>query len=366
LRREKWNKENKWVRFTVTLVIAFIGAIVFRCIKTPIPWLLGPMFAVLIGARFRKIQLFWPTSIRDSGLMIIGYSIGLSFTITAVLQIIENLPSMLLMTVLLVAFCAGIAFIVSKLSGVDYPTVLTGSIPGGLTQMIIFAEELKGIDITTVTFLHVARLIMIIFFVPFFVFGSFFGGEQIDLAANIAHQSITTFDSLVPNIILFALVNIIGAFAGKKFKIPTPFLLGPIFGTAILNISGIHGPALPASVLDISQFMIGSYIGLLLRPEKLNQKAKIITLALIGGFVMIIGSLGLSLLLGKMYHISHTTSLLSLAPGGMDQMGILAHEVHADLSMVAGYQLFRLFFIYFAVPPVLRWTFNKAKSSNAK
>jgi uncharacterized protein len=364
LRREKWNKENKWVRFTVTLVMAFIGAIVFRWIETPIPWLLGPMFAVLIGARFGKIQLFWPSSIRDSGLIIIGYSIGLSFTITAVLQIIENLPSMLLMTVLLVALCAGIAFFVSKLSGVDYPTVLTGSIPGGLTQMIIFAEELKGIDITTVTFLHVARLIMIIFFVPFLVFGSFFGGEHIDVATTISHQSTTTFDSLGLKIILFAPVSIIGAFAGKRFKIPTPFLLGPIFGTAILSISGIHGPALPTSVLDLSQFMIGSYIGLLLRPEKLNQKAKIITLALVSGFVMIIGSLGLSLLLGEIYHISHSTSLLSLAPGGMDQMGILAHEVHADLSMVAGYQLFRLFFIYFAVPPVLRWIFNKAKSSN--
>jgi len=52
--------------------------------------------------------------------------------------------------------------------------------------------------------------------------------------------------------------------------------------------------------------------------------------------------------------VSEATGLLSLAPGGMDQMGIIANEIHADLSIVAGYQLFRMFFILFVVPPLLR------------
>ncbi|NRG45353.1 AbrB family transcriptional regulator, partial [Bacillus sp. CRN 9] len=52
------------------------------------------------------------------------------------------------------------------------------------------------------------------------------------------------------------------------------------------------------------------------------------------------------------------TSFLSLSPGGMDQMAIIAHEVGADLSVITGYQLFRLFFIFFAVPPLLKWVFK--------
>jgi membrane AbrB-like protein len=73
---------------------------------------------------------------------------------------------------------------------------------------------------------------------------------------------------------------------------------------------------------------------------------------------MIAVSVGLGLLLIYFYHITPSTSLLSLAPGGMDQMALLAHEVHADLSMVTGFQLFRLFFIYFVVPPMLRLFFK--------
>jgi membrane AbrB-like protein len=272
---------------------------------------------------------------------------------------------MVFMTVSIVLFCACIAYVVSKLTGVDYPTVLTGSIPGGLSQMIVFAEEMKGIDITTVTFLQVARLIMIIFTVPFLVFSPIFNKGKMMSTNNLLPHSIQTEQSFFPNIMIFLVVCLVFAFIGKKIKSPTPYLLGPILGTAVLSLSCLHGPALPSAVLNLSQFMIGGYIGLLLKPEKLEHKTKIISLALLSGIVMVSGSLILSMILIHFNHITPSTSLLSLAPGGMDQMGIMAHEVHADLSMVTGYQIFRLFFIYFAVPPALRWIFN-VKSKKAE
>lgn len=355
------NKDNSWCRFLITFVTALIGGLVFYLLHTPIPFLLGPMTALFIGSRF-GLRFYWPSYIRDTGLIIVGYSIGLSFTKEALGQIFSKLPSMFLMTVVIVSFCAGIAYLVSKISGVDYPTVLTGSIPGGLSQMILFAEEMKGIDITTVTFLQVARLMMIVFFVPFLIFGPLFKNIHLQPLTEMANntESGSTFISLV----LFSLLCISSAILAKKLKFPTPYLLGPILGTAIVNLAGFHGPSLSNFTLDLSQFMIGGYIGLLLKPEKLEHKAKIITLALISGMLMILGSLGLSFLLVYQNQISPSTSFLSLAPGGMDQMGILAHEINADLSMVTGYQLFRLFFIYFAVPPILRFLFrSKLKST---
>ncbi|WP_244965673.1 AbrB family transcriptional regulator [Paenibacillus alvei] len=39
-------------------------------------------------------------------------------------------------------------------------------------------------------------------------------------------------------------------------------------------------------------------------------------------------------------------------------MGIIAHEIQADLSMVSGYQIFRTLFISFAVPPLLQFLFR--------
>lgn len=352
----KLNKDDKRLQLFVSLLIAIIGGIIFTFLHTPIPWLLGPMTTILIGARFSKIQLYWPTWMRNVGLIIVGYSIGLSFTGEALVQIGKLLPVMLLMTVCLVIFCAGIAFVVSKLTGVDYPTVLTGCIPGGLSQMIIFAEEVKGIDITTVTFLQVARLMMIIFFVPFLVLGPLFENN----VHNVSDGVVRAVQSSNIPIFVFVITCLICAFLAKKIKLPTPFLLGPILGTAIMNVSGLQGAPLSQLILDLSQFLIGGYIGMLLKPEKLQHKTRVISLALISGMVMILGSLGLSYLLILQIGITPSTSFLSMAPGGTDQMGILAHEIGADLSMVSGFQLFRLLFIYFVVPPLLRLFFRLA------
>ncbi|WP_251550823.1 AbrB family transcriptional regulator [Neobacillus muris] len=352
--------QDKKIRFLLTFFAAMIGGVIFQALHTPIPWLLGPMAVVFIGSRFSKIPFYWPSWIRNTGLIIVGYSIGLSFTKPALVQIVAKLPSMFIMTVLLVLFCAGIAAVVSKLTGVDYPTVLTGSIPGGLSQMITFAEEVKGIDITTVTFLQVARLMMIVFLVPFMIFGPFFHNTA-PAASEQVVQTLSQSGSPLLRFILFAIICVAFAFLAKKWKFPTPFMLGPILGTAIFNLVGVQGPQLSPTVLDFSQFMIGGYIGLLMKPEKLEHKARVISLALLSGMIMILVSLGLSYLLVYGGHLTPSTSFLSVAPGGMDQMGILAHEVNADLSMVTGYQLFRLFFIYFAVPPLLRLFFRMAR-----
>lgn len=51
------------------------------------------------------------------------------------------------------------------------------------------------------------------------------------------------------------------AIIGKKIKLPTAYMLGPIIGTAILNIGGLHGPSLPSTIVDISQFLWEDILG---------------------------------------------------------------------------------------------------------
>ncbi|MNC58214.1 putative ammonia monooxygenase [compost metagenome] len=78
--------------------------------------------------------------------------------------------------------------------------------------------------------------------------------------------------------------------------------------------------------------------------------------------MLISGAYLLSLIFAYIETVTPATALLSLAPGGMDQMSLIAHEVGADLPTVAGYQLFRTFFIFFAVPPLFKLIFRERKS----
>lgn len=340
----------------MAFIAAMIGGGIFTLIGAPVPWLLGPIAAVMLTSKFIKKELYWPSSIRNTGMLIIGYSFGLSLTKEALIEISAKLPSMLILTVALIGFCAAIAYFISKWTGVDYPTILTGSIPGGLSQMILFAEEAKGIDITTVTFLQVTRLLMIVFIVPFIVvIGPF---SEVNNLSNLVNMNPTQSAPFFPNAIIYVVVCFVISVIGQKIKAPTPYLLGPIVATTVLNLSDFHAPYLPPYVLDFSQVMIGVYIGLMLKPDKLKAKGKMMMLAILSGVVLIFGSILLSLLLVHYYGVSISTSFLSLAPGGMDQMGILAHETNADISMVTAFQIFRLLFIFFAVPPFLRWVFR--------
>lgn len=345
----------------LTLLVAVLSGLLFTAIHMPIPWLLGPMIGVCAFARtVRSVKLYWPGTVRNAGLIIVGYAIGIAFTRDTLTEIARQLPAMVLMTTLLLTLCALIAYGVSKFARVPYPTALTGNVPGGLTQMVALAEETKGIDMTVVTFLQTSRLMMIVVAVPLLIFSPWLGvgtdtGQSAEATVLAAEAP---WNELLPNILPYAALCTGLALLAAKIKFPTAYLLAPLIAAAGLHLTGLTAPALPSPILGAAQLMIGCYVGLLLKPENLPNKARLIVAAVVSGVALIAGACGLSYLLTRLHAMSLPTSLLGLAPGGMDQMGIIAHEIGADLSIVTCYQLFRTFFIFLAVPPLLRLLFR--------
>ena len=346
-----------------TLITALAGGCIFNLLHLPLPWLLGPMIAVLIGSNLRKPLYSWPPQIRNTGMIIVGYTIGLSLTAPAISQIAGQLPAMLLMTVLLLLFCAGVAYAVSRLSGTNYKTILLGSIPGGLTQMLVLAEESEDVNLTVVTVIQVIRLMMIIICIPLLIYSPLFASHSVgNSAVPLLTGSAASWGSLFPNILYYGAACTVCGMAGQKIKFPTAYLLGPAIITAILQLSGLHGPTLPGTLINAAQLMVGVYVGLLLDPRKLEHKLLTLSLAIGSGVLLIAGAYSLSLLFAYLEQVTAATALLSLAPGGMDQMSLIAQETGANLPTVAGYQLFRTFFIFFAVPPLFKMIFHRKKA----
>lgn len=351
--------------FAITLGIAMVSALLFTLVHLPIPWLLGPMIGVCAAARtVRSHSFYWPGFTRNAGLIIVGYAIGIAFTRDTLTEIARQLPAMVLMTSLLLLLCGLIAYGVSKFTGISYQTALTGSIPGGLSQMVTLAEETEGIDLTVVTFLQVSRLMMIVVFVPLIVFSPWLditssGANPAAIAEIVSSHRL--WNDLWPNFVPYGLICTALALVARRVNFPTAFLLAPLIAAAALHLGGLSAPELPSPILAAAQLMIGCYVGLLLKPENLPNKPRLIAVAVLSGIVLIACACGLSYLLTRLHAMSAATALLSLAPGGMDQMGIIAHEINANVSIVSCYQLFRTFFIFLAVPPLLKMLFRKLR-----
>lgn len=343
--------------FIETLLCGILGGLIFTLLKLPLSWMLGPLTAVIVWKLLSKRNLYWPASFKNGGQMLLGYSMGLSFTIASAKQIVDQLPSMAIITILMIVVGLAIAFFVSKLTGINIASAVMGTTPGGLSQMVLLSEEIKGADSTVVTFMQTIRMLTVIFIVPTLSIHAFSSGGTVASTPTVDVVTQTGYSSLFQIITVLIIVLLITACA-VRFKFPTPWIIGPLLSSAILTVAGFGTFPLPHILIVFAQLCLGVYLGLGIKMDMLKNWKKLLPFSIVSGFLIVGFALILAYGLHIVYPISMTTAFLCIAPGGLPEMGVTAHTVQADVSMVAAYQLFRVFFILFIVPIFLRYVFG--------
>ncbi|WP_141432334.1 AbrB family transcriptional regulator [Bacillus sp. 03113] len=341
-----------------TLIIGLTGGYIFTLLHIPLSWMLGSMTFAFLSVTLFKQELVWPSIIRNLGLIIVGYTIGFSFSKHTLVEMIHHLPSMAMMTIAIIGFSSVLAFITSKITGVNYQSTLTGSIPGGLSQMVNLSEELKNVDITIVTVTQLMRIICVIFIVPFIALSPFLNKEG-HIPQQILHSS-QSFSYIHFIFLLFA-----GAcsFLAVKSKLPTPFLLGALIGIASLKVLEVDVPQMDPHFIRLAQVLIGTHLGLMLKFKNAGQTTKFTFLTVITSVLLILFSTGLAFILMKTHNVSILTAFISMAPGGIAEMALLGQSVQADLSVITSYHLFRILFILFVIPIILKLVFRRIEMS---
>lgn len=324
--------------------ISLLGAILFEILSFPVPWMLGPLFAVMISQFFIKSPLYWPSQFRNIGLIIIGISIGQTFQLNIFAGMGWLILLMFLLNCSLVVFSILMAFGIKKWGNVSLKTALVCTVPGGLGQIVLFAEEEREIDLAVVTYFHVVRVISIVLLIPF-------------ILSNHAVQQISekefSFYTLMV-IIMLIIVSSVVSWLGKKIKIPVPYFLTPMLLIIILTSFGIQTTPIPEYILHIAQLMMGAYIGMLLKPHMIKLGKKVLLLGIGSALLLLVITFLQGAFLVKILDYSISTSFLSTAAGGLDQMSLIATAIGADVSVVTVFQIFRLLFVFLIVLPLLK------------
>jgi uncharacterized protein len=339
-------------QFILTLGLALAGGILFTLAHIPLPWMLGPMTVTMLWTLWGRKPLWWHNSFRDTGLTLLGYIMGTAVTIETAIGISMQLPAMLAVTLIVVAAGVAAGILVGRGAGISMQSAMIGSIPGGLSQMIVLAEEVKGADVTVVSFMQTIRLLSVIFIVPFIAFHGMAG----NVGAGAAPSGNTVTDSItVASLLPFLPILLVGGWIAAKLKIPTPYMLGPLLGTAVLVVLGVKAPQLPELVVIVAQLLVGVHVGMSLRLSSLSNWRRLLPYTAAGSVGIIVITLVVAYVLSRLGLMSMATAFLGTSPGGMSEMGVTAIAVGADLPLVTSYQMFRILFILFIVPPVMRW-----------
>ncbi|MEH7179753.1 AbrB family transcriptional regulator [Neobacillus vireti] len=324
------------------LILSLIGGYIFSLLHIPIPWMLGPIVVVMLAQFFYKGPLNWSGQMRDIGVVMVGTVIGVQFNTDLFGMMGSILFYMITLNVILIGGSIGIACLTSRWAKIPMKAAVLGAIPGGLGQIVVFAEEEKIKEIGVISYFQVIRLLLVVVFVPFIVSGQVMSKPPTDAKLTIS-------------LVLLIALAWVCSYLTKRIHLPVAFFITPIILLITLQLATpIAMPQVPGIVMDVAQLLIGAHIGLMLKPHMIKLPVRVLAGGIFSAFALIALTFGSSFLMSFTLDTTFATSFLSTAPGGLDQMVLLADAVNAEVSLVSMFQTFRLLFIFIIIMPLMK------------
>ncbi|TWG55058.1 MULTISPECIES: AbrB family transcriptional regulator [unclassified Aminobacter] len=154
------------VDFGLTLAVICIGAALGALLRLPSPYFMGVLILSLVLHFGAGLSFQLPPWLLLIGYACIGLSIGLNFTRPIVRHAARALPQVLGSIALLLGFCAGIGYVLSRTLGIDFLTAYLATSPGGMDSIAIIASASENVDMSFILAMQMARFLIVMIFGP--------------------------------------------------------------------------------------------------------------------------------------------------------------------------------------------------------
>lgn len=161
-----WFPPIEWTAFAAMLGVALIGGLLGRLCRLPSPFFLGTFILGTIVHLGFGVAMQLPQWLLAVSYGLIGWSIGLNFTRPILRHATRALPQIIGSIVALIAFCGGMAFVISRVLGIDPLTAYLATSPGGMDSVAIIAAAAQNVDISFVMALQSARFLVVLLIGP--------------------------------------------------------------------------------------------------------------------------------------------------------------------------------------------------------
>lgn len=336
----------RWRAFGAALATGLLGAAICLWLHTPLPWMIGPLFATA-ALRLAGRELACPVRVREAGQWAIGTALGLYFTAPVLAVLVDYTPWIACAVLFALALGALGAMLLRHLSGVDSATAFFAMAVGGASEMAVQSER-HGADVGRVAAAHSLRMMLVVATIPFGV--RYWGGHG--LAEG--HETFVPGAALVDpaGLAVLVAVTVLAALAFKRGRLPNAWVIGPLLAALLLTACGIHLSRLPEWMLRAGQLFIGIALGTRFSPAFLHAAPRYLASVALCSLLMLLLAAAFGLGLSHWLGIHAGTAILATSPGGIAEMSLTAKTLHLGVPLVTAFHVARMVVLVLLIGPL--------------
>ncbi len=338
----------------ITLALCLLGGfagLAASFTPLPLPWLLGSLAAcatLSIGfPRALPTGYEFPQKFRVAFIAMIGLVIGAQVSpelLSAPGALVLSMGAMVLFVPL--AFAVNYA-IFYRIGGYDRATALYSAAPGGLIESIAMGEA-AGADIRRLVTQQFLRIILVIGLVPLGL--SLWEGHAVGSAAGMG----TNTTAAATNWPLLFAALLIGITLGRLLRLPAWQLTGALMVSAALALWG-QPISVPGWLLGLAQVIVGTSLGARFSGLSRAMLLRGVWLSLLSVAAMLAIGAAIALILMPLSGQNFEVLLITFAPGGVNEMALVALSLHANPAFVTLHHVFRIAVTVLSLGLVNRW-----------
>ena len=336
-------------RWSAALAVGGVAGYVCTLLHTPIPWMLGPLFA-LAFMRIAGVDIGAPPPARYIGQWIIGTSLGLYFTPV----VVREVSGLWYLLAAGAVFAIGVGYVsglaLARLARLDRTTGIFASVPGGAAEMATLGERYGG-RMDRIAAAQSLRILIVVAIVPGAITALGIHGTDPYV------QGTTTFDA--GGFALLMAATLAGGAVFQWLRMPNAFVLGSLAVAIPLTALEFDLSALPQVASNLGQMLLGCALGSRFQPDFLRGAHRFVgavTLTVVLSIVLA-AIFGVSLAWASGLHPA--TLVLGNAPGGIAEMCITAKVLQLGVPLVTAFHVTRVVVLLLATPLVFvrarRW-----------
>lgn len=331
--------KNPIFRLINTLIIGVLGGLLFQWLHLPLPWMLGPLLANLILG-LAGIPVGIKSGLRNAFLGGLGLILGGQTEPDTLARAAQWPGSLLLLSISVALTVMALAWYFRRVAAFDRASAWFSAVPGAMSVMVAMGGDAGG-DERKIALVHALRMTMIVVLIPS-LFWWFYTPPEGSVTA------------LMPSN-LWLLLGIPPAWwLARCCRIPTPEFTGPLLFSVATALAGypFHANEI---ILAVVFLVLGGSIGARFHGTPMPELLWMARHALVATLLALSLALVFALLMTGLLEVPLATALLTMAPGGVGEMGMVALAMGVDPVFVAAHHLFRLLALMLIVPLLVRY-----------